>query len=307
MPTYKCLKHSEIMIEKMENEKIVPYCLSCLVEKEFNNQYQQYLENKDHNEREFKKSNRKYKHKKISSDSLNCMWVCLFNINLFTALQFWEMSILISIGITLIYVFIRSLQGEYTFKYNQYSEPTIENTRKRIEFEISGDSYGVERFKKKLKNEYYAKSVEMDKIDTMGGFEFEEYIGQLLSNLGYQNVNITPKSGDGGVDITAKDQDGYKVAVQCKRLKSKVGNSAIQEVYLGKRLENCKRAIVITNSYFTKPAIEAAAKTKVELWDRDKLIEQMRKVEIKITWEYFLRQHYNVPKQEPMNYKNFAL
>ncbi|MFB3167471.1 restriction endonuclease [Neobacillus sp. 179-C4.2 HS] len=141
----------------------------------------------------------------------------------------------------------------------------------------------------------------------MGGFEFEEYIGQLLTDLGYQNVKITPKSGDGGVDITAKDVNGYKVAVQCKRLKSKVGNSAIQEVYLGKKLENCKRAIVITNSYFTKPAIEAATKTQVELWDRDKLIEQMRKVEIKITWEDFLRQHYNAPKQEPMNYKNFAL
>lgn len=151
MPTFKCLKHNEIMKERIENEKIVPYCLSCLVEKEFNEQYQHYLENKEHNKREFKKSNSKYKLQKISSDSLNCMWVCLFNINLFTALQFWEISILISIGITLIYVLIRSLQGEYKFKYNQYSEPTIENTRKSIEFGIRATHMGLSDLKRNLK------------------------------------------------------------------------------------------------------------------------------------------------------------
>lgn len=295
MLAFKCKKHNELMLEKLENEEIVPYCLSCYVDRKYNEDLQRYNENKDENERKRKQWKRKYFFMELLGDTLKCVFGSLFFICLFGGYLIPKISICITILITLIYTISRGRSGEYSIGNNYHAEPTLERTREWLKNEIERNTSQVKLYKQKLQKEYRDKSVGMDNIDTMKGYSFEEYIAGLLKNLGYQEAKVTPKTGDGGVDIVAKDQSGIKVAVQCKRLGSKVGNNAIQEVYLGKKLENCKRAIVITNSYFTKPAIEAALIAQVELWDRDRLIEEMRKVELKIIWEDFLRQRYAKP------------
>ena len=107
-------------------------------------------------------------------------------------------------------------------------------------------------------------------VDSMSGQRFEYWCAGLLTDFGFQDVRITPGSGDQGVDILATIGD-MKYAIQCKRYSSLVGNRPVQEVFAGKTIYQCEVAAVMTNSYFTQSAIEAAEATGVLLWDRKKL------------------------------------
>lgn len=112
------------------------------------------------------------------------------------------------------------------------------------------------------------------RIDKMEGHEFEHFTADLLRKLGYERVEVTPGSGDQGVDVIAV-KDGKRYAIQCKRYNQKLGNKPVQEVFAGKTIYGCSVAVVLTNNYFTDGAKEAAKATGVELWDRDTLRRMM--------------------------------
>lgn len=116
---------------------------------------------------------------------------------------------------------------------------------------------------------------ELDYIDHMEGHKFESWCADLLRRNGFTEVEITPGSGDQGVDILAK-KDGLKYAVQCKCYSSDLSNKPIQEVYAGKTVYKCQVGAVMTNRYFTSGAKQVAESTGVLLWDRDKLIEMLK-------------------------------
>lgn len=114
------------------------------------------------------------------------------------------------------------------------------------------------------------QSTSLARIDKMEGHEFERFTADLLRKLGYERVEVTPGSGDQGVDVIAV-KDGKRYAIQCKRYSQKLGNKPVQEVFAGKTIYGCSVAVVLTNNYFTDGAKEAAKATGVELWDRDTL------------------------------------
>lgn len=100
----------------------------------------------------------------------------------------------------------------------------------------------------------------------MDGYQYEEKCAELLKAKGFSDVQVTPGSGDQGIDVIAY-QSKKKYGVQCKYYEGTVGNKAIQEVYAGAAYYNCDVALVITNSTLTKPAKELASKLKVEIWE----------------------------------------
>lgn len=104
------------------------------------------------------------------------------------------------------------------------------------------------------------------------GVEFEQISKEILENNGFENVQITSKSRDFGVDIIA-EKDLVRYSIQCKKYSSSVGIKAIQEVIASKTMNNSHVAVVLTNNYFTKSAKELAEKNGVLLWDREKLKE----------------------------------
>lgn len=111
-------------------------------------------------------------------------------------------------------------------------------------------------------------------LDEMEGHEFEYFCADLLSERGFREVEVTKGSGDYGVDILA-EKDGVTYAIQCKAYTSPVGVKAIQEAYAGRDYYDRMVGAVLTNQYFTKPAVEAAKKLKILLWDRGYLEEMM--------------------------------
>lgn len=117
----------------------------------------------------------------------------------------------------------------------------------------------------------------LDDVDHMDGIEFESWCAHLLEKLGYENVETTVATGDQGVDIIA-ERKGMKYAIQCKRYNTLLGNSPIQEVYAGMRFYDCRVAVVMTNSRFTRAAYDLAEATGVKLWDRYMLKKFLRRL-----------------------------
>ena len=119
------------------------------------------------------------------------------------------------------------------------------------------------------------QNIGMAAIDRMEGHAFEFWCADVLRKNGFSDVEVTPGSGDQGVDILAK-KSGIKYAIQCKCYSSNLGNEPVQEVNTGKTIYHCHVGAVMTNRYFTAGAKQAADATGVLLWNRDD-VEQMAK------------------------------
>jgi len=104
-------------------------------------------------------------------------------------------------------------------------------------------------------------------LDEMAGRDFEFFCADLLEQRGFLDVEVTRGSRDYGIDILA-EKDGVTYAIQCKRYEEPVGVKAVQEAYAGREFYDRMVGAVMTNQYFTEPAVEAAKKLKILLWDR---------------------------------------
>ena len=108
------------------------------------------------------------------------------------------------------------------------------------------------------------------KIEHMDGWEFEEYCASILRKNGFSHVEVTRGSGDFGIDVIA-EKAGVRYGIQCKKYSGTVGWHAVEEAKAGAEYWECQRAVVLTNSNFSRQALEGAAKIGVELWDGQKL------------------------------------
>ncbi len=113
----------------------------------------------------------------------------------------------------------------------------------------------------------------IESIDQLGGRDFERLLTCVFREQGAKVV-LTPYVGDGGADLVI-EKGGVRTVVQAKRCKSSVGVHAVQEVVASKPRYRAERAMVVTNSYYTKAAIRLAKENGVELWGRDQLIERL--------------------------------
>lgn len=111
------------------------------------------------------------------------------------------------------------------------------------------------------------RSRRMGVMDEMEGRDFEYFCADLLEKQGFAEVEVTRGSGDFGVDILA-EKDGVTYAVQCKRYQGAVGVDAVLRTYAGRDYYDRMVGVVMTNQYFTAPAVAAAEKLRILLWDR---------------------------------------
>jgi len=107
---------------------------------------------------------------------------------------------------------------------------------------------------------------------------FEELCARLLRHIGFENVTVTGRSNDKGVDGV-----GYllinrfvrtKVMFQCKRYDGVVGPEKIRD-FRGAIQGRAERGILLTTGTFTRGAVEEAARenaTAIELVDIDRLL-----------------------------------
>ncbi len=110
-------------------------------------------------------------------------------------------------------------------------------------------------------------NIDISTIDNMSGLDFERYIAGLLKNQGYTKVRLTEKY-DLGVDIIAI-KNNIRYGIQVKRYSGLVKANAVRQVITALRVYNCDKAIVITNSYYSKTAIRLAKYNDCLLVGRD--------------------------------------
>ena len=116
--------------------------------------------------------------------------------------------------------------------------------------------------------------------------EFEEFAARLFESMGYEVTRLGGWGGDYGADLIACDpKTGVSYCVQAKKWNQfRVNTSAIKEVLLTWTVYECDAGIVITNNYFTERAGILSTRIKrvrVDLWDRDVLIEKIKEVAYK--------------------------
>jgi len=97
----------------------------------------------------------------------------------------------------------------------------------------------------------------------MSPLEFEIFCAAILQRNGW-NTDLTPGSGDQGVDIVAR-RGNHILVVQCKLYSSPVGNKAVQEAHTAKAHIGASKAAVVTNAEFTPQARQLAATTGTAL------------------------------------------
>ncbi len=100
--------------------------------------------------------------------------------------------------------------------------------------------------------------------------QFEQAVADLLHDLGYQDVRRVGAAGDLHVDVWARDHEGKRVAVQCKRYAPglKIGSPEMQ-TFIGMiyRHHQAERGIYVTTSQFSEPAQELARHQRIWLID----------------------------------------
>lgn len=101
------------------------------------------------------------------------------------------------------------------------------------------------------------------------GYEFESYLCRLFESFGYK-VQHNGKTGDQGCDLLVKYSDTV-YSIQAKFYTGVVTNTPVQEVIGSLKYYNAKYGVVITNSTYTKGAINLANANSVILIDGSEL------------------------------------
>jgi len=108
---------------------------------------------------------------------------------------------------------------------------------------------------------------------------FERFCQRLLREGGFQQVNVTGRSGDGGIDgnciLAVNPLVSFYVVFQCKRYAGVVTPAQVRE-FRGAMGGKTDKGIIITTGTFTLEAKKESRKdgvSPIELVDGDKLIE----------------------------------
>lgn len=113
----------------------------------------------------------------------------------------------------------------------------------------------------------------------MDAFAFEHLVKRLLEEMDYQNVEVTTRSGDGGVDVIAEIELGItsvREVVQAKRHRRTIQRKDLDALRGSLYRFNAVRGTIIATSRFSKGTEEAAfagGAAPITLIDGDKLID----------------------------------
>lgn len=120
----------------------------------------------------------------------------------------------------------------------------------------------------------------------MDPFAFERLSQRVLRESGFTEVEVTKKTGDGGIDgfgkIRINGLFSFKVAFQCKRYSGSVPAGDIRD-FRGSLTTDVEKALFITTGTFSKPAREEAktkGKVQIDLIDGEEFINRLAEYRI---------------------------
>ena len=129
----------------------------------------------------------------------------------------------------------------------------------------------------------------MDVLRNIPPEGFERLCQRLLRESGFQQVNVTGRTGDGGIDgnglLQVNPFVSFQVLFQCKRYSGSVAVSQVRD-FRGAMMGRADKGIIITTGTFTKDAKSEAVRDGVppiELVNGEKLIDMFEQLELGLT------------------------
>ena len=115
---------------------------------------------------------------------------------------------------------------------------------------------------------------------------FERICQRLLRESGFQQVKVTGKTGDGGIDghgiLEINPLVSFKVIFQCKRYQGTVSASQVRD-FRGAMMGRADKGIIITTGRFSLDAKGEAVRDGVppiELVDGEKMVDMFENIEL---------------------------
>ena len=132
---------------------------------------------------------------------------------------------------------------------------------------------------------------------------FERLFQRILRESGFIQVEVTGKSGDGGIDgkgiMRLGDILSFHVFFQCKRYKGKVSASQVRD-FRGAMSGRADKGLIVTIGYFSKAAIEEATRDgapPVDLIDGDQLVMLLKKLKLGVSVKPIIDEEVVIDKE----------
>ena len=161
-------------------------------------------------------------------------------------------------------------------KLTESKPRTTKKTTEEIEQEVVEEVDDTEEWKEKLLNILY----------NITPAAFERLAQRLLRESGFFQVEVTGKSGDGGIDgkgiVRVSGLLSFHVIFQCKRYKGSVTQSQIRD-FRGAMQGRADKGLVITTGTFTREAIKEATRDgapPIDLIDGELLCDKMKELKL---------------------------
>ncbi len=129
----------------------------------------------------------------------------------------------------------------------------------------------------------------LDCVRGMAPEAFERLCQRLLRESGFIQVEVTGRSGDGGIDGKGVVRIGgllsFHMIFQCKRFKGSVGSSVIRD-FRGAMVGRADKGLVITTGSFTADARREAQRDgapPIDLIDAEALVAKLKELELGVT------------------------
>ncbi len=128
-------------------------------------------------------------------------------------------------------------------------------------------------------------------VETLSPAAFERLIQRMLRETGFVQVEVTGRTGDGGIDGKgiAKINGilSFRVVFQCKRYRGAVGTSEIRD-FRGAMQGRADKGLFITTGYFTREAVKEATRDgaiAIDIVDGEKLAEKLKELALGVRIE----------------------
>lgn len=140
----------------------------------------------------------------------------------------------------------------------------------------------------------------IEELQNVSPSSFERLCQRLLRELGFQNVEVTGQSNDGGIDGKGILRIGgvlsFHVIFQAKRYKSSVSPSIVRD-FRGAMVGRADKGLIITTGTFTREAKREAQRDgapPIDLMDGNDLAEKLK--EMRLGVEVELVEKINIKK-----------
>lgn len=128
-------------------------------------------------------------------------------------------------------------------------------------------------------------------IEEMSPDAFERLTQRMLRESGFVHVEVTGRTGDGGIDgkgiARINGLMSFHICFQCKKYKGSVGSPEIRD-FRGATVGRADRGMFITTGSFTKSAIEEANRdgaAPIDLVDGDQLADKLKELALGVKTE----------------------